>query len=66
MRCSTWYVATGDPHFSRRFYRAALDREALVRPIGNTVYLMPPYVLAPDECEILAEGLAATLGAVLG
>ena len=30
-------VETDDPYFSRRFYRAALEREALIRPIGNTV-----------------------------
>jgi adenosylmethionine-8-amino-7-oxononanoate aminotransferase len=24
------------PKFSRRFYRAALEREILIRPIGNT------------------------------
>jgi adenosylmethionine-8-amino-7-oxononanoate aminotransferase len=42
-------VATADPHFSRRFYRAALEHEALLRPIGNTVYLMPPYIVSDDE-----------------
>ncbi len=42
-------VATADPAFSRRFYRAALDRGALIRPIGNTVYLMPPYVVSDEE-----------------
>ncbi len=42
-------VATADPHFSRRFYRAALEEEALLRPIGNTVYWMPPYIVGVDE-----------------
>ncbi|MDB5840990.1 MAG: adenosylmethionine--8-amino-7-oxononanoate transaminase [Herminiimonas sp.] len=42
-------------NFSRRFFAAALDHELLLRPIGRTVYLMPPYIL--DEQEI--EGLAA-------
>lgn len=51
-------VATDDPYFSRRFYRAALDNEALIRPIGNTVYLMPPYILSDDEIAHL--GLAIT------
>lgn len=36
--------------FSSRFFRAALDQELLLRPIGNTVYLMPPYIL--DDAEI--------------
>ena len=51
-------VATDDPYFSRRFYRAALDNEALIRPIGNTVYLMPPYIVSDDEIAHL--GLAIT------
>jgi adenosylmethionine---8-amino-7-oxononanoate aminotransferase len=45
-----------DPGFGRRFHRAALDAELLLRPIGNTVYLMPPYIL--DEAEILHLGQA--------
>ncbi|HWZ47740.1 MAG TPA: adenosylmethionine--8-amino-7-oxononanoate transaminase [Herbaspirillum sp.] len=44
--------------FARRFFAAALQNELLLRPIGRTVYLMPPYVL--DEGEI-AHMAAATL-----
>ena len=47
-------VATDDPWFSRKFYRAALDAGALIRPIGNTVYLMPPYII--DDSEITQLG----------
>lgn len=46
--------------FSRRFFTTALEHELLVRPIGNTVYLMPPYIL--DDQEI--DGLAARVQAV--
>jgi adenosylmethionine-8-amino-7-oxononanoate aminotransferase len=38
----------------RRLYEAALSRELLLRPIGNTVYFMPPYVIEPAELEWLA------------
>jgi len=48
-------IETGDPEFSRKFYAAALDKELLLRPIGNTVYFMPPYVIAEDEISLLAE-----------
>ncbi|HWN06638.1 MAG TPA: aminotransferase class III-fold pyridoxal phosphate-dependent enzyme, partial [Steroidobacteraceae bacterium] len=41
-----------------RAYQYALDRGALLRPIGNVVYLMPPYVITPDEIDWLA-GVAA-------
>jgi adenosylmethionine-8-amino-7-oxononanoate aminotransferase len=47
-------VLTDDPAFSRRFYREALKREILLRPIGTTVYFMPPYIITPGECEFLA------------
>jgi adenosylmethionine---8-amino-7-oxononanoate aminotransferase len=40
--------------FSRRFFEHALQREVLLRPIGTTVYLMPPYVLESAELEWLA------------
>ena len=58
-------VATADPHFSRRFYRAALEREELVRPIGNTVYLMPPYIVGDDEIAHLGRAVAGALDAAL-
>jgi adenosylmethionine-8-amino-7-oxononanoate aminotransferase len=40
--------------FSRRFFAAALEQELLLRPIGRTVYLMPPYILSDDEIDLLA------------
>ena len=40
--------------FSRRFFSAALEHELLLRPIGRTVYLMPPYVMDDDEIDGLA------------
>ena len=47
-------AATDDPTFSRRFFAAALERELLLRPIGRTVYMMPPYVLDDEEIDLLA------------
>ena len=58
-------VETDDPYFSRKFYRAALEREALIRPIGNTVYLMPPYVVSDDEIAHLGNALDGALSAAL-
>jgi adenosylmethionine-8-amino-7-oxononanoate aminotransferase len=34
-------------------YRHGLEHEALLRPIGNVVYFMPPYVITPDEIDAL-------------
>jgi adenosylmethionine-8-amino-7-oxononanoate aminotransferase len=38
----------------RRVYRHALAHGALLRPIGDVVYFMPPYVIAPEEIDQLA------------
>ncbi|PKO48342.1 MAG: adenosylmethionine--8-amino-7-oxononanoate transaminase [Betaproteobacteria bacterium HGW-Betaproteobacteria-4] len=59
-------VPTDDPHFSRKFYRAALEREALIRPIGNTVYLMPPYIVSDEEIAHLSHAISESLGETLG
>jgi adenosylmethionine-8-amino-7-oxononanoate aminotransferase len=47
--------------FARRFFIGALDHELLVRPIGNTVYVMPPYILSDEEISLLASGLLTVL-----
>jgi len=43
--------------FSRRFFTTALEHELLVRPIGRTVYVMPPYILDDAEIDLLATRL---------
>ena len=37
-----------------RLYRHALSRGALLRPLANVVYFMPPYVVTPEELGFLA------------
>ena len=58
-------VESDDPHFTRRFYREALSREVLLRPIGNTVYFMPPYVITRQECEFMMQRSGEALRAAL-
>jgi adenosylmethionine-8-amino-7-oxononanoate aminotransferase len=58
-------VDTADADFSRRFYRAALDREALIRPIGNTVYVMPPYIINDEEIAHLGRATSGALAEAL-
>ena len=48
-------VVSGRPDFGRWFFEQALARELLLRPIGNTVYFMPPYVIGDDEIALLAQ-----------
>ncbi len=51
--------------FAERFHLAGRARELLIRPIGRTVYLMPPYVLDASLSDWLARQLRATLDDVL-
>jgi adenosylmethionine-8-amino-7-oxononanoate aminotransferase len=52
-------VETADRHFQRNFYQDSLARGLLLRPIGNTVYFMPPYVISESEMDWLIEQTAA-------
>ena len=38
-----------------RVYQHALSRGALLRPLGNVCYLMPPYIITPEQIHFLAE-----------
>jgi len=36
-------------------YQHALSLGALLRPLGSVVYLLPPYVITPEQMDFLAE-----------
>lgn len=38
-----------------RIYEYALSQGALIRPLGNVVYFMPPYTISPEQIQRLAE-----------
>ncbi|MBY0445767.1 MAG: adenosylmethionine--8-amino-7-oxononanoate transaminase [Burkholderiales bacterium] len=57
-------VIDAAPGFAQRFFAAALEQELLLRPIGNTVYFMPPYCLTDEEAVHLLAGTMAALDAV--
>ncbi|MGQ0599258.1 adenosylmethionine--8-amino-7-oxononanoate transaminase, partial [Aquabacterium sp.] len=38
-----WDVDTPEPTFASRYHRAAMEAGLLLRPIGSTLYVMPPY-----------------------
>jgi len=46
-----------------KVYQHALERGALLRPLGNVIYFMPPYVITPEQIHRLAE--IATSGIAL-
>jgi adenosylmethionine-8-amino-7-oxononanoate aminotransferase len=52
-------VDTDRKGFASWCFGEALARELLLRPIGNTVYFMPPYIATDDELAMLCERTAA-------
>ncbi|MGI2324604.1 MULTISPECIES: adenosylmethionine--8-amino-7-oxononanoate transaminase [unclassified Methylococcus] len=38
-----------------RVYRRALERGVLLRPLGNVIYFMPPYLITPEQIRLMAE-----------
>lgn len=50
-----WAFEVDTPHkdFARRCFALALQNELLLRPIGNTIYFMPPYVINEEEMQLL-------------
>jgi adenosylmethionine-8-amino-7-oxononanoate aminotransferase len=48
-------VETARPDFARWCFAEGVARELLLRPIGNTIYFMPPYVLTDAEFTLLVE-----------
>ena len=58
-------VDSDDDGFRRRFYDAALRNRVLLRPLGNTVYFMPPYILEGEEMELLVGATIAALDEAL-
>lgn len=51
--------------FSKEMFQKGLQEGVLIRPIGRTVYVMPPYILSPDEINHMSRGIERTLHAVL-
>ena len=51
-----WAFEVETPHadFSQRSFALALGNELLLRPIGKTIYFMPPYIISESEMDLLA------------
>ena len=57
-------VDSVDPQFSRKVFAQALDRGLLLRPIGRSLYFMPPYVIDEEEIGHLVAQTLAVIGEV--
>jgi adenosylmethionine-8-amino-7-oxononanoate aminotransferase len=51
------------PDFARWCFVEGLKREILLRPIGTTVYFMPPYVVTDEDFALLVDATKAILDA---
>ncbi|MBA4381744.1 MAG: adenosylmethionine--8-amino-7-oxononanoate transaminase [Sideroxydans sp.] len=52
-----WAFEVNSPHtdFAQRCFTLGLQHELLLRPMGNTVYFMPPYVITEKDMQMLVE-----------
>ena len=58
-----WAFEVDSPHrdFAQRCFAIALGKGLLLRPIGNTVYFMPPYVISTEEMGLLVDRTLETI-----
>ena len=56
-----WEVDTRRADFARWCFAEALEGGVLLRPIGNTMYVMPPYIVTGEEMAVLAARVADIL-----
>jgi adenosylmethionine---8-amino-7-oxononanoate aminotransferase len=61
-----WAFEINDPNpgFTHRFAQAGLDQQLLIRPLGHTVYMMPPYIINEDEMDFMAQGILHILNKI--
>lgn len=53
------------PQFASRYAEQAMNQGVVLRPIGHTLYAMPPYALDAETAQHLAKGALAALQATL-
>ena len=49
-------VETDDHDFAAKCFQAGLKQQLVLRPLGKTVYFMPPYVINEQEINLLING----------
>jgi adenosylmethionine-8-amino-7-oxononanoate aminotransferase len=61
-----WAFEVESPYndFAQRCFTLALQQELLLRPIGNTIYFMPPYVITEEEMSLLIDRTLQLVGAL--
>jgi adenosylmethionine-8-amino-7-oxononanoate aminotransferase len=58
--------ALKDPNaFPREMFAQSLSEGILIRPIANTVYVMPPYILSSEETQSMGQSVKKALDKVV-
>jgi adenosylmethionine---8-amino-7-oxononanoate aminotransferase len=61
-------IAAADPGYTSslgpRLYRFFLEKGILLRPLGNVIYIVPPYVIPPADLHRVWDAIAAALETV--
>jgi adenosylmethionine-8-amino-7-oxononanoate aminotransferase len=62
-----WAFEVETPHadFAQRCFSLGLQQELLLRPMGNTVYFMPPYVIGEGEMQMLVSRTLKVIDSLL-
>lgn len=50
--------------FMHHFAQKGLEQQLLIRPLGNTVYIIPPYIINEEEMEFMAQGILHILNEI--
>lgn len=54
-------LADTRPRAGLLFFQEALKRNLILRPLGNTIYFMPPYVIEDKEIDFVFDGIQSIL-----
>jgi len=58
-------TVTQNARFSQQCYQAGVEQGLLLRPIGNTVYFMPPYTITESEIDFMVSTTRRVVKAAL-
>jgi len=58
-------VDTQNTQFAKQCYQAAVQQELLLRPIGKTVYWMPPYTINEEEIDFMVNTTLKVIRSIL-
>jgi len=58
-------VVTDNHQFAKQCYQQAMQHGLLLRPIGNTVYYMPPYTINADEIAFMVHNTHQVIKQIL-